>query len=321
MLPKYVLLSRHIRDGLTEEQHFGIIIEYSKKGIKKLAGEDKNYPFYLRSCMKPFQLAAISQIIKEFNLTQQEIAVSTASHSGEDFHIETVLNILKKIGLKKADLLCPAQMPLNFESQKKLIKLGQLPESIHNNCSGKHAAMLAFCVLKGYDTKNYNDINHPMQKYILNFTAQMCGIRLKKCMISKDGCTLPVIATPLKNLAQGFLNVYNNYPEITNAIINNPYYAGGHGRLDSEIIKAGLGNLTAKVGAGNLCCVADLKNQTCIVIKLSDPDNYSRGLILTSLLNKMNKFKDFENSVLSKMYSTDITDETGFILGKIQVLI
>ena len=269
-LPKYVLLSRNIRNGLIEEEHFGVIVEYRPSGINKIAGEDKNYPFYLRSCMKPFQLAAISEIIKNFDFTPQETAVCQASHSGEDFHIEAVSNILKKIGLKKADLLCPAQMPLNGESRKNLIKLEQQPESIHNNCSGKHAAMLAFCVLKGYDTKNYNDINHPMQKYILNFTAEMCGLRLKDCLISKDGCTLPVIATPLKNLAEGFLNVFNNYPEITNAIINNPYYAGGHGRLDSEIIKAGLGNLTAKVGAGNLCCVADLKNQTCIVIKLSD---------------------------------------------------
>lgn len=321
MLPEYALLSRNERGGLIEEEHFGIIIEYSKNGIRKIAGNDNGYPFCLRSCMKPMQLAAVSEIIEAFNFTPEEIAVSTASHSGEDFHIETISGILKKIGLKEKNLLCPPQNPLNIDSRKKLIIKGQSAKAIHNNCSGKHAAMLAYCVLKGWDIKNYTDINHPLQKHILNFASEICEMNITDCHVLKDGCTLPVIAAPLSNIAKGFFTVYQNYPVIKNAVIENPYYAGGHGRLDSEIIAAGGGNLAAKVGAGNLCCVADFEDESCYVIKILDGDNFARGLILTELLKREGKLKTIKNSALKEMFSNDIADETGFVVGKIELCI
>ncbi|MGN0015332.1 MAG: asparaginase [Candidatus Gastranaerophilaceae bacterium] len=321
MYPEYELLSRHKRGGLYEEEHFGIILEYFDNEIIKIAGDGKAYPFYHRSCMKPLQFAAVSEIIDAFNFTDKEIAVCTASHSGEDFHIQTITNILNKIGLSEKDLLCPPLMPLDSNAKHILIKQNKNPRAIHNNCSGKHAAMLAYCVLKGFDIKNYNNINHPLQKYVLNFCAEICEKKLTDCPVSKDGCTLPVIATPLENLAKGFLKVYTHkkYKKIAEAVLKNPYYAGGHGRLDSEIIAASNGKLTAKVGAGNLCCVVDVKTKKSFVIKLSDPDNFSRGLILSTLLNKMNYFENFEQSNLAKMLETKITDETGFQVGSIEI--
>lgn len=320
MLPVYELLSQNIRGGLIEEEHFGIFLEYTKHGTKNIAGRDNGYPFYLRSCMKPIQLAAVSEIIDSFDLTDEEIAVSTASHSGEDFHIETILGILKKAGLNEKNLLCPSQEPLNIESKKKLIKNNQQSQAIHNNCSGKHAAMLMYCVLKGFDINNYTDINHPIQKHILNFSADICGMKIQECPISKDGCTLPVIAVPLENMAKGFLEVFTNskYKKIRQAVLEKPYYAGGHKRLDSEIIAAGGKNLIAKVGAGNICCVADLKENSCYIIKISDGDNFARGLILTKFLKKRKKLISIELSSLNEMFSDKITDETGFILGEIK---
>lgn len=323
MYPEYKLLSRHKRGGLYEEEHFGVILEYSDNKIKKIAGDEKGYPFYHRSCMKPLQFAAVSEIIEAFNFTDKEIAVCTASHSGEDFHIQTITNILNKIGLSEKFLLCPPLMPLDCNAKNLIIKQNKNPRAIHNNCSGKHAAMLAYCILKGFDTKNYNDINHPLQKHVLNFCAEICEKKLTDCPITKDGCTLPVIATPLENLAKGFLKIYTNqnYQKIAEAVLKNPYYAGGHGRLDSEIIAASNGTLAAKVGAGNLCCVADVKNQKAFVIKLSDPDNFSRGLILVSFLKEMNYFKNFAQSNLAKVFETKITDETGFQVGNIEIFL
>jgi len=319
--PEYALLSVHERNNLTEEEHFGIVLKYTDKEVKKIAGNSNGYPFFQRSCMKPLQLAAISEILDNFEFTNEEIAVMTASHSGEDFHIKAVSNILKKIGLTAESLLCPPQMPLNRESRNEIIKRSEAPKAIHNNCSGKHAAMLAYCVLKGYEIKNYTELDHPLQKHILNFVAEICGLNLKECEVSRDGCTLPVIATPLENLAKGFLNVYKNYQKITNAVLENPYFAGGHGRFDSEIMIAGGKNLIAKVGAGNICCVADLSGNSCYVIKVLDGDNFARGIILTEILKKEGKLPDIENSELEKMYSHDITDETGFSVGKIKVMV
>lgn len=319
--PEYALLSQSERKGFVEEQHFGILLKYSENGITKIAGNSNGYQFFQRSCMKPMQLAAVSQIFEEFDFTNEEIAVMTASHSGEDFHIKAVLSILKKIGLTENDLLCPPQAPLNEKSRKYLIRNNELPRAIHNNCSGKHAAMLAYCVMKGFDTKNYVEINHPLQKHVLNFVAEICGLKLSDCPISKDGCTLPVLATPLENMARGFLNVYKNYPEIKNAVLENPYFAGGHGRFDSEIMAAGGKNLVAKVGAGNLCCVADLAELSCYVIKVLDGDNFARGLVMTEILKREGKLPDIKTSELEEMYPKVITDETGFSVGEIKVMV
>lgn len=315
--PEYEILSRNVRNGLVEELHFGVFLKFQNGKVVKSFGKDNNYPFFQRSCMKPLQFAAISEVVDSFDFSPQEIAVSMASHSGEDFHIETILGILKKIGLDESYLLCPPQEPLNLEAKNSLIKNSQPYRAIHNNCSGKHAAMLAYCVLKGYDVKNYNEVNHPLQKHVLNFVSNLCGVSLSKCQISRDGCTLPVVATPLKNLAQGFLEVFTNekFDKLKQAALQYPYYFGGHGRTDSEIASSSK-NLIAKVGAGNLCCVVDLAEKACYVIKVADGDNFARGVILTEFLKKSKKIN---SAKLEKLFPTKITDETGVEVGKIEV--
>lgn len=317
--PEYELLSRNVRNGLVEESHFGVFLKFQNGKVVKSFGKDNDYPFFQRSCMKPLQFAAISEVVEAFDFSPQEIAVSMASHSGEDFHIETILSILKKIGLDESYLLCPPQEPLNLEAKNSLIKNGQPYGAIHNNCSGKHAAMLAYCVLKGYDVKKYNEVNHPLQKHVLNFVSNLCGVSLSECQISRDGCTLPVIATPLKNLAQGFLEVFTNekFDKLKQAALQYPYYFGGHGRTDSEIGASSTSkNLIAKVGAGNLCCVVDLAEKACYVIKVADGDNFARGVILTEFLKKSKKIN---SEKLEKLFPTKITDEIGVEVGKIEV--
>ncbi len=315
--PDYEILSQNIRNGYTEEIHSGIFLKYKNGKTVNSFGNDNGYPFFQRSCMKPMQFAAVFDVVKAFNFTPQEIAVCSASHSGEDFHIETIKKILKKIGLDESYLCCPPQEPLNKEAKNNLIRKNEQPRAIHNNCSGKHAAMLAYCVLKGFGPKNYNDISHPLQKHVLNFVADVCKVKLSDCSISRDGCTLPVIATPLPNLAHGFLDVFTNknFEEFTKAVLDNPYYFGGHGRTDSEII-ASSNHLIAKVGAGNLCCIADLNEKASYVIKLADGDNFARGVILTEFLKKSH---NINAEILEKLFPTKITDEIGVTVGDIQV--
>lgn len=322
MLPDYILLTRHTRKNLTEEEHYGLIFEYEQNGNINKIGNDNSYYFFHRSCMKPFQLAALYEIIEAFGFTEQEIAVCTASHSGEDFHIKAIRSILNKTGLSEEDLQCPPQEPLNKEARKFLILNKEKPKSIHNNCSGKHAAMLAYCVLKGYDIKTYTQSDNPVQKHILNFTAGICEIRLKDCPTVNDGCTVPVLATPLINLAKGYINLFsdNKYSALKKAVFNNPYYFGGHFRVDSEIIFAAKNTLIAKVGAGNILTVYDDINKKVFITKVLDNDNYSRNLITVQYLKKKNYFKDFDNTKLAELFSDEIKDEKDNIVGKIEFL-
>jgi L-asparaginase II len=320
-IPKYETLSVCFRNGLVEEIHQGLFLKVKNGEIVYSLGNDNNYPFFLRSCMKPLQLAAISEIINTYNFSDTEIAVCTASHSGEPFHIETIKNILKKIGLSENFLLCPPQMPLNEKAKNELIQNKKSCKAIHNNCSGKHSAMLAYCVLKNFDLKTYNELTHPLQQHILKYVADLCEMDLSSCYISRDGCTLPVLGMPLKNLAIGFSKVFTDekYAKIKNAVIKYPYYFGGHLRTDSEIIVASQGNLIAKVGAGNMCCILDLIDNSCYVIKLTDGDNYARGVILTDFLMKNKKL--IKNNTLSNMFSSEIVDEIGVKVGNTKIFL
>lgn len=317
MYPEYRLLMQSQRSDFIDEEHRGLIILFDENGkVLRKIGEDNDYLFWHRSCMKPFQLAAISEIIKYYKLKDEEIAVCTASHAGDDIHLKAVRSVLNKAGETEESLLCPPHTPLSREANKKLILNSEKPRSIHHNCSGKHAAILAYCKMKGLDIKNYNDINHPVQKKILKFVSEIC--EYPEYRLTKDGCTLPVIGTPLKNLAKGFINLCTNpdYKNIINAVQACPYHFGGEERTDTQIIIAGGKKLVAKVGAGNLCCVTDIGEKNCLIIKVADYDNFSRGFILTEVLKSLGKLPDYKKSSLPELFPSEIKTDNGEIIGK-----
>lgn len=322
MYPQYEVLIQNRRSESVDEEHSGLIAEFDEKGnlIRKI-GDDNSYLFFHRSCMKPFQLAAISEIIDYYGLSDEEIAVSTGSHAGEDFHLKAIRSLLNKSGAEEKMLLCPPHFPLSETAVKNLIISNQMPSAIHHNCSGKHASMLAYCMMKGLDEQKYNDINHPLQQKIIRFVSDICEFPLKKCSFTKDGCTLPVIGTPLKNLAIGYIKLFTSdeFIKIKNAIISCPYHFGGENRTDTQIVIAGGGNLIAKVGAGNLCCVTDIREKTCIIIKIADSDNFARGYVLVKVLRMLNKLPDFDNSKLIDMFPEKITTDNGETVGKREI--
>jgi len=318
MYPEYEILLKNRRSGQVDEEHRGLVALFDENGnIIRQTGNDNGYLFYHRSCMKPFQLAAVSEIIDYYSFSDEEIAVCTASHSGDEIHLRTIRRILEKAGLSESNFLCPPHAPLSLYAQNKLILTNEKPSSIHHNCSGKHAAILSYCKMKGLDLKNYNDRNHPAQKKILNFVSDICEYPLKKCSITKDGCTLPVLGTPLKNLAKGFIKIFTmpEFHRIKNAVLACPFYFGGEERTDSQIVVAGGGNLAAKVGAGNICCVVDIREKTCLVIKIADSDNFARGYVLTKILKETGKLPNYNNSKLPKLFPTEIFTDTGEIIG------
>lgn len=323
MNPVFTKLIEFKKNGLVEQEHSGIILHMSKcKTIKKI-GEDNSYKFYQRSCMKPLQFAehVDTGLHKKFNFSLEEIAVCCASHTGTLKHQAVVKSILNKIGLDESKLLCGKQMPISTEEQKRLIVENEHEKPIHNNCSGKHAAMLALCLYNGWPIDNYLDDLHPLNKVLLNKVASLCNTRLEDCVISKDGCGLPTIATTLEQLGFGILNLFldKKYPVIKDAFLENPYLIGGEGRLDSEIIAASNKKLIAKVGAGGICVVVNLKKEEILIVKIADANMTARSIAVIESLFQLGWLN--ENQILSSQLSTlfDKTIKTleGETIGKI----
>jgi len=277
------------RDGLIEREHFGYVIRCDKLHLTEKIGDDKNYPFYLRSCAKPLQASLLIdyELDKKFDLSDAEIAICMASHAGEKVHIDTVKSLLNKFEISAKKIKCGVHEPISKTAQDELLKNGENATVLHNNCSGKHAMMLGLCKLNDWDMDNYDNPNHPLQQEIKKKIYSLCEIK-NEYPVTKDGCGVPIFSMPLINMVKGYLNLFCDpkYLRLKNAFLNNPYIIGGENRTDTKIIENSSG-LIAKVGAGGLCIVVNTELEEAFVVKICDTDMTAREFVTIDLINNL----------------------------------
>ena len=294
------MLVEHIRDGLIEEEHEGYVL------TTKL-GQAPDYPYYLRSCAKPLQASLMIdyELNKKYDLTSEEIALCCASHAGEKCHTDIAKRLLDKFGLKYEWLKCGLHAPLYDKNTKDEITY------FHNNCVGKHILFLALCKENGWDIETYDSIDNPLQQKVKEKIASLCEIKQNPYPypITKDGCGVPILAMPLKNMLRGFVNLFcdDRYEKIKNAYLENPYIIGGMNRLDTEIIQNSEG-LVAKVGAGGLCAVVNVKEKDGLIVKINDCNMDTRRLVVFEALNKLG-WSDYKCDKNIKTLHNDIVGE------------
>lgn len=283
-------LLEYVRDGLVEQEHFGLIIKSSDNGVIIKVGDDKGYPFYLRSCAKPLQASLLIDFGLDdfYDMTNEEIAICCASHAGEDCHVETIKNFLtKKVGLDETYLKCGLHKPLSRTMQNKMLLSSETENIFQNNCSGKHSMMLAICKKMNWNLTSYDEREHPLQIAIKRKIYELCSLN-EEFPVTKDGCGVPIYAMPLENMVNGYLKLFldSKYAKIRDAFIQNPYLVGGEDRLDTAIMSAN-NNLIAKVGAGGLCIVVNLKAKEGIIVKIMDCDMKARAICTIEALRQL----------------------------------
>lgn len=283
------LLLEYRRDGLVEQEHYGYIIAANKNRIIDSKGSSREYPFYLRSCAKPLQASLLIDygFDKEFDMTEEEIALCCASHAGEKIHTDIAEKLLEKFKIDESFLKCGIHQPLSKTRQKEMLLTNELPRSIHNNCSGKHIFMLGLCKMNGWDLTNYDDVNHPLQQEIKKKIYQLCEIK-KDYPVTKDGCGVPIFSMPLLNMVKGYLNLFCNakYEKIKNAFLNHPYIIGGEDRSDTKLIEHSK-NLIVKTGAGGLLIAVNIEKEEGLLVKISDCDMKARELVMIDCLKNL----------------------------------
>ena len=264
----------YIRDGLVEEFHEGLFM---------LSTEPYDtIPYYLRSCAKPLQATLL--IDYGIDLTEEELALCCGSHAGEECHIRVAKQILDKFEIDESYLKCGVHAPLARSMQDKMLLNGKKARAIHNKCSGKHIGFLVICKKKGWDMGTYDKPEHPLQIAIKNKINNMCEITLNY-PVTTDGCGVPILSMPLQNMLIGYKNLLQ-YEKIINAIQKYPYIFGGENRLDTEIIEKTQG-LIAKVGAGGLCIVFNVKEQIGFVVKINDCSMEARRFAVLEMINRL----------------------------------
>ena len=281
--PLYAPLVYSKRKRAIDEVYFGCAFLYNNFSLIQKIGDDKDESFFMRSLSKPLQASIIADfnLVAHLDLTDKEIAICCASHSGTNEHITLVRSILNKAGLDETCLKCPSAAPLDMRD------FDGIKKPIYHNCSAKHALMLSVSKLNGWDLASYLDISHPVQKLIYKRHLELSGT--KSAQISLDGCGTPVFAFKINEIAKMFFNFFNEqkYSFIKEAMVKNPYIAGGSNRLDSEIMTIGKGTLAAKVGAGGFVLIYNIIKDEILIIKMSQNNNLPRRIAALNALYEL----------------------------------
>lgn len=318
VVPGAEVLTVVSRAGRRESVHRGSIAVVDAGGRLLAYAGDPGASTYFRSSAKPFQaLAAVeSGAADRFGLTPRELAVMAASHAGEPRHVDAVSSILEKIGLREAALLCGAHPPFSPESQKRLEAERKPPGAIHNNCSGKHAGMLAAAADQGWSLDDYLDPQHSVQRAILGAVAELAGLAEPEIGLGVDGCSAPTFYLPLRTMARLFARLAaaaksapaievpsfatersivgdgktlareTALARIGAAMMAHPEMVAGEGRIDTEAMRAAPGRLIAKGGAEGVQCFGVLEPATRtpgapapfgVAIKIEDGDGKRGG--------------------------------------------
>lgn len=287
-------------------------------------------PIFLRSTAKPFiAAAAVAAGVRErFGLDDREIAVMASSHHGEAFHVAAVRSILQKIGLDESALQCGAHAPLDEASAQALRDRGEKPTVVHNNCSGKHAGVLAFCKAIGADTATYLDPRNPVQQRILAFCARQSGDDPRAWPIGIDGCGIPVYATSLRRAALAFARyaTLEGIPPadaaalkvVRDATLAFPEYGGGTGGFDAELMHAGRGAIVCKGGAEGVHGVACLDAGIGYVGKVVDGASRARAPMTVAALAALGCLDPEQLTKLAPFARPVVYNHAGTAVGVIE---
>lgn len=250
-----------MRGEVVESIHSGAAAVVNRDGELLAWWGNPEVVTYSRSSAKPFQALPLLEAggREAYGLSPEHIAITCASHSGTDRHVEVLRDYHARVGISEGDLLCGTHPPVDRETAERLIREGIEPTPIRHNCSGKHTGMLALAKLRGFPTSGYIEKNHPVQKLIRSVFSEMCGYSLEKIKLGIDGCSVPVFAVPLRYFARAYARLVDNEgleaqraqacSTIRSAMTSHPFLVAGPERFDTRLMEVTGGRLVAKGGA------------------------------------------------------------------------
>ncbi len=325
------------RGSITESRHRGHIAVVEPDGnVIASAGALETVTF-LRSSAKPFQAIPllVSGAADRFDFTDHEVALACASHNGEPIHTEIVSSMLRKIGLGPEALRCGVHEPYGEEAARVLRERGEPPNTLHNNCSGKHAGMLAVAIHLGASIENYESPENPVQKAIADTMSRFCGVAVTDMAVGIDGCAAPIFGITVKAMAVAYarlvsppedfdkvtrdaceriVRVMNAYPELIGGTSN---------RLDTEIMRATPRRVVSKVGAegvytaGVIPC-EEWPNGLGLALKIEDGDDKrARPTVVVESLRQLGVLRDESLEAVANYAYFPVRNRRGDLVGEI----
>ncbi|MDQ2857699.1 MAG: asparaginase [Candidatus Eremiobacteraeota bacterium] len=319
------------RGEAVESVHCVAACAASDEGDVSLALGEVEVPIFLRSAWKPFIAADVVACgaAAHFGFERRELAVIAASHNGEPLHVAAVRGILAKIGLDERALQCGAHAPSYEPAARALREAGGAPSALHNNCSGKHAGVLASCVRAGIDPATYLSPENSVQQRIAAFCARLAGDELAEMPRGVDGCGFPVYATSLAKAALAFARLRSlrgidpadaaALGVVRDAMLAEPAYVAGTARLDTALMETTRGRIVCKAGAEGVHAsgLERLGVGYGLVLKVVDGNRRAAPPAAVALLSAAGWLSAMEKRALATFARADVRNVAGAVVGSI----
>ncbi len=317
------------RSGLVESTHYGDAVVADGDGrVLGFAGDSERWA-YMRSSSKPLQALLVVQTgaADRFAFTEKELAICCASHCGSAEHVATVLNILEKLGLGEADLECGVHLPGDSQERQRLTCEGTEPGPAHNNCSGKHAGMLASALAMGVPTAGYSQPEHPVQQATVRNIAAMCDMPAEEIRLGVDGCGVPTFGMPLRNMAIGFarlatpqdlsVELKGAAERICEAMAAAPVMISGPGSFNTTLLEVAGDTVTCKGGAEGLFMLGVRGRNMGLAVKISDAGGRAQAPAVLAALRQLDVLTDKQHESLADFAYPQVSNCHGEIVGQI----
>jgi L-asparaginase II len=323
-----------LRGGRVESLHRGSIAVVNAAGEIIYQAGNPYFEISMRSCAKPLQAipVIVSGAAERFKFSDQELALFCGSVSGQSFHVAAVQSVLQKIGLTEEALLCGTHPPSHRGTAKELQQKGIKPGPVHNNCAGKHAAMLALCVHHGWDTANYLPLEHPVQQLILATIVEMAGVEKKCVHAAVDGCGVPVFYVPLKNLARAYARLAEPFllqeadlsgtqqaiKKLMSAACTHPEMVAGDERICTDIMRLAGKSVFSKTGAEGGYALALFDKSWGVALKIEDGNQRALGPAVIELLQQLGALSDAALAQLNNYHHPTILNHRKEQVGELR---
>ena len=312
------------RNGFTESTNYGVAVLINSSGEILQEWGNSNTLIYPRSALKPIQSLNLYKdgVAKSLGLSDNLIALTTASHHAENIHQKMINNWLKKINLKEKHLSCGPSWPWNIKDQFKAHSKYKVKRKIFHNCSGKHCGHLAVSKYKNLPIKNYQNKDHPIQKDLIKLIEDLSKYKIKN--IGVDGCTMPNPLIPLKKFAFAVAQLadykkLNEYSTIAKRIFDScvkfPEITGGSKSINSILTKLSKGKIFVKNGAEGVFVAIIPEQKSALAVKIIDGASRAAEVAIAGLLSEL---KIINNEKINKIKKISIKNSANQIIGSMK---
>lgn len=315
------------RGGVVESRHRVHAAVVDAHDVLIGGAGDADRMTHWRSCAKPFQVMPLLRTggFDDLHWGDDELALACASHGGEPEHVAIAERMLAGIGLEEGDLACGPHEPLSSRGAKLLRETGERPSRLHNNCSGKHAAMLASAHTAGWPLFGYERSQHDVQRCCLKSVAEWSGVAAEDIGLAVDGCGVVEFVLPLDRMARSYARLAREASDgagipkrIVSAMQTRPFLVGGTDRFDSTLIEETDGRIVAKIGAEGVHSAAVLEQGIGIALKVEDGSSRAQFPALLRLLQLLDALPETLPPRLHEVLRRQIRNTRGEAVGEIR---